>query len=153
MPVAPTPVEYLRLAAIPMSNPGFIINDLSQLLDGPDQRGTDRILPGAVGVVAFPRRITISKRQCPMTIYGDHDTSGNDTADQCAGLEANITWLIQNVLAIPGTSDGCRAGYLHLAGGVVLGPKRVRVLSPLQLGAYGPRNQRGVLSLEFPSGV
>jgi len=144
--------EYLTLDGFSLSTPAWTHLDLSQLFDGPDMRGDNRLIPGAPWVVSFPERPTVSERQLPMVFYGDMNDEGTPYADQRVGLETNLAAFKAAVLAPSSDADGCRAGVLHIASGATL-TARVKVRSPMSLGAVGPFAMRAVLNLQLPLGV
>lgn len=82
-----------------------------------DQRGTDRLLPLTPGVIAYQRRLTVTRHSLPMAIAGEVNQAGVPYADVWAGLEANIAALKSTVVAPTGTGDGTRASSLVMPSG------------------------------------
>lgn len=143
-------VENLTISGISLTTPAWWCGDLAPLADGPDMRGEDVLLPGVAGVVALPRRITVSKRSVHMFITGDYDRFGVAQSNPRIGLQVNCQYLIDNLLLPPG-GNGTRLAVLTMANGTTRSAN-VHVLSPLELSAAGHRGRRGVLTLSIPGG-
>jgi len=142
--------EYLSIGSVPLSTPAWEILDLSPLWDMSDVRGQDRLIPGEDGVVAYPRRPTVSLRSLPLIIFGSGDPEGASVTNQRRQLFDNIEELIDTVFASPG-GDGTRTATLHLPGsGTLTGP--VHVLGPLSLSPVSALTVRAVLDLSIPAG-
>lgn len=143
-------VENLTIDGISLTTPAWWCGDLAPLVDGPDLRGEDTLLPGVAGVVANPRRVTVSKRSVQMFITGDYDRLGVAQTNPRIGLQRNCQYLIDNLLIPPG-GDGTRLAVLTMADETTRSA-RVHVLPPLELSAAGHRGRRGVLTLSIPGG-
>lgn len=142
---------YVDIDGVPLATPAWEVLDLAPLLAGPDQRGSDVLIPGAAGVLPQPRRATVSKRSLPMVVYGDYDQDGAAVADGAAGLIANLDHLRANVTDPTGVGDGTRTLTLHLTGGATRTcPVHVE---GMDLGDEGVPAVRAVLRLSFPSGM
>lgn len=153
MPPVITRSEYLEIDDIPLATPAWEILDLSELLNGPDLRGSDRRLPGVDGVVALPRRVDVSVRTLPMIIYGDYDMNGVAYNDPHAGVIANTLWLRDNLLLPTGEGDGTREATLYLTGDIEL-YGYVHVLSPLHTAStIGPDGLLATLDLSISAGM
>lgn len=79
-----------------------------------DVRGEDRLLPSVAGVIAYPRRLTVTRYDLRLLVVGDVDSAGSPTADSVIGLQNNIEYIRANVLAPVVSSTGTRAGVLTL---------------------------------------
>lgn len=143
-------VENLTISGISLATPGWNCGDLSPLVDGPDLRGEDVLLPGVAGVIALPRRITVSKRSIEMIIFGAFDRFGTPQSNRRVGLQNNTQYLIDNLLLPPG-GDGTRPAVLTMADASTRSAY-VHVISPLQLSASGQDTRRAVLTLSIPGG-
>ena len=55
-----------------------------------EQRGQDRVLPGAAGVIAYRRRETVTRHDLRILVVGDVDSAGAPVADHAEGLAANL---------------------------------------------------------------
>lgn len=82
---------------------------LLQLVTTFEQRGEDRLLPNAVGVIPYPRRKTKTEHELRIVVIGDVDRFGVAAADHNAQLVTNLKYLVTNVVTPPGTSTGTRA--------------------------------------------
>ncbi len=126
--------------------------DLSELLSGSDERGSDRLVPGTAGVIAYPRRETVTVVNLPIAIFGHYDFAGVAHPDTRTGLALNAAYLQANVTGSSGVGDGTRTATLHWQSlGTVSKP--VHVYKKLDLAADGPSKMRGILRLSFPEGL
>lgn len=117
------------------------------------QRGDDRIVPGASGVLALQRRNTSRSVSLDLLISGEADRNGvAATGTYTAQLYTNIAYLRDNVVAPTGTGDGTRSAVLTPPSGASL-TEPVHVLS-LETGdvSLDGRWVRAVLGLSIPSG-
>jgi hypothetical protein len=90
---------------------------LIHLWAGFDVRGEDRVLPGAPGVIAYPRRITKTRHDLRLLIVGDViGQTGVPASNAIEGLAANIEYLRANVIAPVASSTGTRAASLTVPG-------------------------------------
>lgn len=90
---------------------------LVHLWDKFDVRGQDRILPGATGVIAYPRRMTVTRCDLRLLVTGDIDgVSGVLNADPVAGLAINTEYIRVGVLAPVVSATGTRAAVLTVPG-------------------------------------
>lgn len=150
MPVITLP-SYLEIASIPLATPAWVVLDLLPLLDGTDVRGSDRLLPGVNGVKPYRRRNTVSVRTLELVIFGDEDQEGEPYSNHMDGLELNILYLRDNLLAPEESGDGTVSAVLHLTGGSVL-TADVHVLPPLKVRQVAYGMARGVLDISIPAG-
>ena len=151
------PDLYLLLKAgtrdeIPLATPAWDIRNIQVLLDGPDVRGGDRLLPTTVGVKAYKRRATVSRRVLIMRIYGQYDRTGAANANPETGLIANIGVIRSKVSDPVTTGDGTRTGTLKIAGSSDR-TATVHVISPLQLVSIGNWMVDAVLTLDLLAGT
>lgn len=82
-----------------------------------DVRGEDRILPSATGVIAYQRRMTVTRVDFRLLVVGDVDEAGAPVADSVVGLQDNIEYIRSNVIAPVATSTGTRAAVLTMPSG------------------------------------
>lgn len=82
-----------------------------------DVRGEDRVLPGAGGVIAYPRRITVTRCDLRLLIVGDiiGQTSA-PASDAIEGLATNMEYIRAQILAPVVSSTGTRAATLTIPG-------------------------------------
>lgn len=138
---------------------GFLLNtaaydlcDLTELWLGPEQRGTDVLLPGAAGVVPLVRRATVSTYELPMVIDGSVNADGTDyPGDPLAGLEAHLDALRANVTDPTGTGDGTRTAVLTTPSGDTR-TAEVHV-GRIQLGVQVDGRALATLPISVPAGV
>ena len=148
----------LTLNGIPMKTHAWTCVDLTPLWMPPTIRGSDRILPGASGVLARRRRKTVTQYALDFMVSGMSDQDGVIVAGSGNGLEEfeqlefNLEYLRTNVLdvrtspnldgTVPGVltmpSGNLRAADVHVLGFTV----NARVAHVLQ----------GVLDISVPSG-
>lgn len=143
--------EYLEIDGVPLATFAWKVVDLSPLWEGPDVRGGDRLIPGAAGVRAYPRRATVSQRSLPMLVFGAVDQDGAPYPDPREGLETNFEYLRTNVADPTNLGAGTRVAVLHLPSGATrTADVHVEALRP---GPLGPSSMRAVLTLSIPGGV
>lgn len=82
-----------------------------------DVRGQDRLLPGATGVIAYPRRMTVRRMDFRLIVVGDVNQAGGSVSDSREGLEANLKYIRANLLAPVATTTGTRTAILTLPSG------------------------------------
>ena len=81
-----------------------------------EQRGEDRILPNAAGVIPYRRREAPTRHDLRLLITGDVDQNGAAVTDSRAGLATNLTYLETNVIQPTAATDGTRAATLTVFG-------------------------------------
>jgi len=107
----------LAIGLVPMMNPAFKVQNLPELWLPANQRGTDVIRPGVSGVKARLRRDTVTVRTLRLLIVGSADVNGNAVADLFEGLQANMDYIRQNLVAPTGVTDGTRSVVLTMPDG------------------------------------
>jgi hypothetical protein len=131
---------------------GFcLVKNLWVLMQGPDVRGADRLIPGAAGVRPYPRRATVTKRVLELSVWGDADHDGAPHEDGPEmGLEANLAFLRLNVADPTNVGDGTRTATLLLpSGDERSGPVHIEGFEFAIDGDYA----RAALTLSIPGGV
>ena len=92
-------------------------NGLLQLWASFDVRGQDRILPGAPGIIPYPRRMTVTRHDFRLLITGDViGQTGAPATDAIEGLATNFDYLRANVIDPVVSSTGTRASTLTVPG-------------------------------------
>jgi hypothetical protein len=104
----------LTIGGIAMMCPAWKVLNLYELWQPAQQRGTDRLIPGAAGVLAQQRRATVTARSLQMLIVGTHNRLGTAQTDLYEGLQANIDYLLSNVVNPTGATDGTRSAVLTM---------------------------------------
>lgn len=106
----------LVIGGVSMNRPAWMVGGnedgdgtLWDLVFATEQRGEDRILPNATGVIPYRRRNTVTRVELRLLIVGDVDENGAENADHTAGLFDNLQYLMANVVAPVATSAGTRA--------------------------------------------
>jgi hypothetical protein len=140
--------EYVVISGVALATAAFYVTDLAEMLRPADQRGSDRVIPHG-GVIAKPRRRTVSKRALPLAIHGDRDQNGAVVSDYRAGLGAHIAYLNANIVAPSFTGDGTRAATLVLASGNRSAQVHVE---GMDIGSGKGGMVRATLNLSFPYG-
>lgn len=151
MPPVITSNEWLEIDGTPLATPAWHVADggLLPLIQGPDVRGTDRVIPLGPAV-PYRRRPTVTKRAIPLVIFGVFDLEGVAHPSEAEGLVANVDYLRANVSDPTELGDGTRTATLHLLGGTRTGPVHVE---SLELGGDGETSIRAVLTLSLPNGA
>ncbi len=113
----------MTISSVSMNGPVWAIqadeqgnNGLLQILTLLEVRGEDRVLPGAVGVIPYRRRITSVRMDLRIVVAGDIDITYAPTVNHSAGLVANLAWLRANIIAPTGLTDGTRPATVTLPG-------------------------------------
>lgn len=151
MPYVVTAVEYLDIDGVPFDTPAWTTQQMDDLWSTPAVRGGDRILPGAAGVRALPRRPTVTGATVEVAVVGDLTWEGDPYDDPSAGLALNCAHLAE--LTLPaGTPSGTRTATLHMRTGVAdrTGPVHVEQVRFARDGAYLAVAQ---FSLSLPMGA
>lgn len=137
MPPLIVATEYVEVSSVPLATPAWRVVNVSELWQGPEVRGDDRLVPLVDGVVPYPRRPDVTVRTLRVHIFGDYDHEGNAHTDGRAGLWANIAYLRDNVADPVTSGDGTRPIVVHLPDGDTLegdahvGPLEWSVQSPV----------------------
>lgn len=106
----------LTIGSTSMNNIAWDITDLTDLWFTVEQRGDDRLLPGATGAIPYRRRLAPARHDLTILIVGDVNESGTPFADAKVGLRTNLATLYTNVIAPTGATDGTRAATLTVPG-------------------------------------
>jgi hypothetical protein len=142
----------LTIGGVSMNTPAWKVLNLHVLWAPAAQRGQDRIVPGANGVRKFQRRATVTEHDLQLLVVGSHTRTGSVNADLFEGLQANVDYLISNVVNPTGTTDGTRSAVLTMPDGTTR-TEPVHVTG-MQFGdtAGNGAHMRAVLSISVPSG-
>lgn len=142
----------LTIGGVAMNGPAWKVLNLYELWQPANVRGSDRIIPGTTGVIAYPRRATVTVRSLQMLISGTHDRTGSAAADRYEGLQVNVDYLIANVVAPTGAGDGTRSAVLTMPDGTTR-TEPVHVLG-LELGDLSLDGSwaKAVIELSIPTG-
>lgn len=91
-----TPV-HVEINDVPLSTPAWEVLNPMELRQGPPVRGTDRLIPGATGVLPGRRRAAPARHLLQIVIRDDVDWEGNAYPDRHEGLDANLMELREQV--------------------------------------------------------
>lgn len=141
----------LTISTVLLSGSAWCLPDLSSLWATPDVRGDDRLIPGVTGVKAYPRRLTASRYSLPMIVAGKYTRTGALNSNWQAGLEANLAYLMANVLLPTGTGDGTRTCVWTLPSGATV-TAAVHVYGFVSPQLFPGSLLRGTLELSAPHG-
>lgn len=108
----------VKIGAVLLNCPAWDVPDPSGLWITGDVRGSDRLIPGAAGVLPFRRRRTVTEYTLDMVIVGMVDETGAEYEDALAGLELNLETLRVGVVEPTNTGNGTRAAVLTLPSGL-----------------------------------
>lgn len=140
----------LRVSGSTMHTPAYAPVDLTELWEGPDQRGDDLMIPGAPGVLPMPRRADVSERRVHMVIDGSVAYTGAVWSNEREGLRRNVA-RIRSIASDPtGVGDGTRAITLTSPDGLTTLSGYAHV--SLKVGAKTKGLWRAELVLSLPSG-
>lgn len=146
----------LTIDGLALNGPAWDIPDLSPLWISGEIRGSDRTIPGAAGVLAYPRRRTVTEVDLDMLITGDVSAVGVAYADAVAGLAANLEVLRTLVVEPVTTGDGTRSASLTVPGETFARTGDVHVfgldLGPVIARAHERAMVRATLTLSIPAG-
>lgn len=154
----------LTIGGIIMNRPAFAImadesgeGGLLDLITTADQRGEDRLIPGAGGVIPNRRRLTVTAHDLRLLVVGDVDETGSAHANYTSGLAHNLDYIYNNVVAPVVSTTGTRSATLVIPG---LGTKSASIHVTgmrrkeyhTSLTARGPAVWEGTLTISIPAG-
>ena len=128
---------------------------LFELLTYVEQRGENRLLPGATGVIAYPRRRTETTHELGLIVVGEVDNTGATNADHTLGLYNNLNYLMTNVVVPVVSSTGTRAATWDPPGGATQRTANIHVTG-LRKRSLSLGNQaiwQGQLLIGIPAGA
>lgn len=108
--------HHLEIDGVPLSTPAWEHLDIQALYAGPQTRGENRVMPGAVGVRALPWRPDQTMRTLTLAIFGDLSWDGTTNIDPVAGLWANVAHLEAFVIDNPGNETSTRTATIKRPG-------------------------------------
>jgi len=107
-----SPTHYLAINSIPLATYGWelSVGETWPLLDMPQIRGSNRLIPGAAGMKPYLRRADETRYVFPnFWVYGSVDEDNTPYSDPFEGLLTNIEYLRENVALPKSTGDGTYA--------------------------------------------
>jgi len=142
---------YLEINSIPLATPAWDCLNIHVLWQSPAIRGSDRLLPGAVGVRPRRRRVDVTKYTLELVIRGEQNWEGTYYASAATGLETNVYYLRSNVTDVYTSGDGTRSATLHNpAGGTKTGYLHVE---SFQLEPVSFKTARATIDISIPAGA
>lgn len=130
----------------------FCAMGITPLWGGPDQRGTDLLIPTMSGVLPMPRRSTVTIYAVPLLLDGAWTVADVATTNMMQGLRDTVEWMRANMGDVTGSGDGTRAITLNDPVSAVTYAADAHV--KLTLGAtIGGRFMRAAFELSVPSGA
>jgi hypothetical protein len=105
--------HHLEIDGVPLSTPAWEALNIQALYGGPARRGENRVIPGASGRRALPRRDDETNRTISLAIFGFERWDGESYPDPVAGLWENLAHLRANVLNQPLTLNTTRTAVIH----------------------------------------
>ena len=146
-----TSTEYIEIDGVPLATPAWIVTDLSELNDGPENRGSNLVVPRRPGAI-IRRRVRESRiANIPIVIFGDRDAENNVHADAREGLLSNIDDL-KKALRMPNTvTSASRLLKYYRPTGTV--EAVVQTTQKLDIEQISPTTARAVITVEIPAGV
>lgn len=149
-----TSPEYVEIDGMPLSTPAWTTTQMDDLWGSPDVRGSDVLMPGAIGVRPHRRRPTVTPATIELAVVGDLAPDGTPYSSTRAGLATNCD-LLRHLTGSDGVAeDGTRQATLHLAPGspVTTRAGRVHVLR-LRIARNGDNLAVAQLELSIPAGA
>lgn len=148
----------LTLNGVPMKTRAWTCPDLTPLWMPTAVRGSDRLIPGAAGVIPFRRRRTVTQYALDFRISGMSDMDGTITPGTGNGpeefeqLEYNLDYLRQTVIdpRIVPNADGTIPGVLTMPSGDIR-TANVHVLG-YTVNTRVAHVLQGVLDISIPAG-
>lgn len=142
----------LTIGGISLTTTWCKVLNLVELWLPADQRGNDRIVPGASGALALQRRDTVTRRSLRIIVAGDVTYTGSTSGDAFERLQINIDYLRSNIVAPTGTTDGTRSAVLTMPDGTTR-TEPVHVTG-MEVGSYSQdgRWMLATIELSIPSG-
>jgi hypothetical protein len=129
---------------------GSLFNLLTEI----EQRGDDRVLPGAT-VIAYRRRITVTTHEVGLIVIGEVDANGTPNADHTLGLFNNLAYLMSNVVAPVASSTGTRAATWAPPGGAATRSASIHVtgLTQRNISLGQQAIWQGTINISIPAGA
>jgi hypothetical protein len=100
--------HHLEIDNVPLSTPAWEHLDIQALYSGAATRGENRVMPGAAGRRALPKRADETTRTLTLAVFGFQRWDGTVNSDPVAGLWENIGHLHEFIIDTPATPDSTR---------------------------------------------
>lgn len=102
----------LHIASISARTYQWCALELFKLWEYGTRRGSNRVIPGMPGSIAYRRRLAETTLSLPFVIDGRVDAGGQPVADPWTEFETVYDYLVNAWVADPGTLAGTRAATL-----------------------------------------
>lgn len=99
--------DFLSWDGFTLAPPAFLCAN-PHALYATTLRGSDRMVPGSVGVITSPRRLAPVEVVLELTIFGDTSPAGVPYADPYLGVQSNLAALIAACAPVS-TGNGTRS--------------------------------------------
>lgn len=109
----------LEIDGVLMGTKAWAVLNLFELWHPAQVRGNDITIPGLSGVIPNTRRRAATVRSLNIIVVGICDKDGVVHADPIVGLELNLKYLADNVIAPVNTTAGTRPITLSMPSGAV----------------------------------
>lgn len=140
---------WVEINGVDLATHAWLITDLSDLLNTPDARGSNEVMPGASGRRFFRRFRDELDVVFPMSIFGDFDEDGNPIADPVQGVIDHVEYLRNSL----GEFEASLVPLVwHLPDGTTQSAD-VQVLGFARMTDAGPGHLRCALRVLIPAGV
>lgn len=110
------PDQYLAVAGVPLNTPAWEHTNIQAMLSGPATRGSNIVIPGAIGVRPRRKRVTETTRTVELFVTGDRDPNDTPYADPVRGLLENVDLLRAAVTDPPDTNNSVVVATLNWRG-------------------------------------
>jgi hypothetical protein len=147
----PTHDEYLAIDGVPLSTPAWSTEDIASLIDGPDVRGNDIVVPTRAGAVARRRVLDARRLSLPIAVTGVVDSDNIPFDDVREGLQANLDELKRVLSPNTATLDGTRL--LEWVRPNEVRSARVHISPAVSMRSLGTSAVRMVVNITIPGGV
>lgn len=118
-----------------------------------EQRGEDRVLAGAAGVIPYRRYLDVTTHTLRIVIVGDVNSAGVANVDHTQGLFANIAYLTTNIITPVATMAGTRSATVAFPGQATRTAAIHAVkLSPTNYGLGDNAFMEARLAISIPAG-
>lgn len=100
-----TAIRYAEVNSVPLDTYAWYVVDdgYDELMNSPQLRGEDLVMPTATGRRAYPRVVDVMVVSIPLLIVGAFTPDGADISDPVEGMLTHQEYLQAN-LGLPGTS-------------------------------------------------
>lgn len=102
----------LTIASISARTSQWYVLELFKLWEYGSRRGSNKVIPGVPGSIAYRRRLAETSMSLPFIIDGRVDAGGTPVANPWSNFDTIYEYLVGAWVADPGTTAGTRASVL-----------------------------------------